>query len=115
MKPSHFVSAACKGERCRCNAEATHKVAEEVPHDEPVRVDKVGADIYISHVRMGMSAYVCCAHFKEIFAVTICPSPLPPEPEEKCDELHVRLERGVKAMRDGLAKLRRDRNCVNYF
>ena len=31
----HFISASCGGEVCRCGTKATHKIAEEIPHDDP--------------------------------------------------------------------------------
>lgn len=34
---THFVSASCEGQTCSvCKAPATHKLGEEIPHDEPV-------------------------------------------------------------------------------
>ena len=56
----HFVSATCRGERCSmCQESATHKVGEEVPHDDPRE---------FSH---NMTAYVCCWHFGLIVR-TVC-------------------------------------------
>jgi hypothetical protein len=53
---SHFVSKTCGGELCRvCELPATHKVGEEIPHDDPV-----------PFARHNLTAYVCCAHFIEI-------------------------------------------------
>jgi hypothetical protein len=52
---SHFVSESCEGERCRvCRVPATHKLAEEIPHDDPWPV------------RHELTAYVCCRHFTEV-------------------------------------------------
>ena len=57
---SHFVSKTCVGELCNvCYREgkavpATHKVGEEIPHDDPFQV------------RHNLTAYVCCTHFIEI-------------------------------------------------
>lgn len=54
-KSKHFVSASCNGERCRiCKLPATHKLGEEIPHDDPLPA------------RHNLTAYICCAHFIEI-------------------------------------------------
>lgn len=59
--PEHFVSAACCGERCIvCDSDATHKIGEEIFHDDP--------DPY----RHNLTAYVCCRCFGAIMKV-ICP------------------------------------------
>lgn len=48
----HFVSAACRGEHCtQCDRAATHKVGEEILHDDP------------NPIRHNLTAYVCCDHF----------------------------------------------------
>ena len=48
----YFVSASCRGERCRvCGKSATHKMAEEIQHDDPLPM------------RHELTAYVCCEHF----------------------------------------------------
>ena len=53
--PSHLISESCQGERCPfCFAAATHKVAEEILHDDP----------YPN--RHNLTAYVCCAHFRQL-------------------------------------------------
>jgi len=55
----HFVSKACRGERCRiCGSEATHKVGEEMLFDDPQ---------FFNH---NVTAYVCCECFKKIFGET---------------------------------------------
>ena len=52
----HFISVSCEGEKCAiCHSKATHKVGEEIPHDDPYQV------------RHNFTAYVCCEHFYEIF------------------------------------------------
>jgi len=52
---NHFISASCQGQKCRiCSLPATHKVGEEIPHDDPMPA------------RHNLTAYVCCAHFMEI-------------------------------------------------
>jgi hypothetical protein len=57
----HFVSAACKGEGCAICARtgikvgATHKVGEEIPHDDP------------TPERHNLTAYVCCNCFMLLF------------------------------------------------
>ena len=51
----HFVSESCKGECCTiCNDPVTHKVGEEIPHDDP-------------DTRHNYTAYVCCDCFRTIF------------------------------------------------
>jgi hypothetical protein len=51
----HFVSRSCGGERCSvCRADATHKLGEEIMHDDP------------SPHRHNLTAYVCCEHFRMI-------------------------------------------------
>lgn len=53
---THFVSASCNGEICRiCNDPATHKVGEEILHDD------------INQNRHNYTAYVCCKCFRNIF------------------------------------------------
>jgi hypothetical protein len=51
---AHFVSGSCGGERCRCGRPATHKLGEEIPHDDPMPM------------RHNLTVYVCCAHFSEV-------------------------------------------------
>lgn len=52
----HFVSASCGGERCQiCGDAATHKVGEEILHDDPMPI------------RHNLTAYVCCDCFQMIF------------------------------------------------
>ncbi len=56
---SHFVSDSCKSERCQvCKAPSTHKVGEEIPHDDP------------NPIRHNFTAYLCCKHFILIFGVS---------------------------------------------
>jgi hypothetical protein len=51
----HFVSASCRGERCSiCGQDATHKVGEEIFHDDPLPY------------RHTLTAYVCCRDFVRI-------------------------------------------------
>lgn len=64
----HFVSGSCKGVACRmCGKQATHKVGEEIPYDDPaqVRADDVrfSSDAPMRH---NLTAYVCCDDFKKI-------------------------------------------------
>lgn len=48
----HFISESCRGERCSvCGDSATHKVGEEIPHDDPLPI------------RHNLTAYICCYHF----------------------------------------------------
>lgn len=54
----HFVSVSCNGEYCFMCADktsATHKVGEEILHDDP------------NPARHNLTAYVCCKHFALIF------------------------------------------------
>lgn len=55
---NHFVSGSCKGELCGLclrhksrREPATHKVAEEIPHDDP------------NQNRHELTNYVCCECF----------------------------------------------------
>lgn len=68
----HFVSESA-GDPCRCGARSTHKVGEEVPHDEPVAGPfGPGSD------RHNFTAYVCCACFRAIMGPAVfCPRPSP--------------------------------------
>jgi hypothetical protein len=51
----HFVSATCRGERCAvCGDPATHKVGEEIAHDDP------------TPIRHNLTAYLCCAEFEAV-------------------------------------------------
>ena len=56
----HFVSASCRGETCSMCREqpATHKVGEEIPHDDP------------NPNRHNLTAYVCCEDFVRIVGAT---------------------------------------------
>lgn len=59
---SHFVSSACAGEVCNfrigiggaCGTPATHKVGEEIMHDDP------------NPARHNLVAYLCCHHFARV-------------------------------------------------
>ena len=58
----HFVSASCQGEHCNVCAiasgtltDATHKVGEEIPYDDPTPFP-----------RHNLTAYVCCDCFRNI-------------------------------------------------
>lgn len=60
MEARHFVSSSCKGEYCfMCGDKisATHKVGEEIPHDD------------LLPNRHNLTAYVCCKHFALIFGL----------------------------------------------
>lgn len=57
----HFVSSSCEGETClHCGRPATHKVGEEIMHDDP------------NPNRHNLTAYVCCAIFRSLFRNTGC-------------------------------------------
>lgn len=66
----HFVSKSCEGELCgMCYRErkparaATHKIGEEIPHDDPVQ-----------GLRHNYTQYVCCMHFKIVMGHAVsCP------------------------------------------
>lgn len=62
----HFVSKSCEGERCICGKPATHKVGEEIPHDDPFQA------------RHNLTQYVCCRHFAKLFpaAKAVCFAPV---------------------------------------
>lgn len=58
----HFVNPT--SEHCMCGAPATHKVGEEIPHNEPSPWG-----------RHNFTAYVCCTHFRELFGPAVfCPN-----------------------------------------
>jgi hypothetical protein len=60
-----FVSSSCVGEVCSlCGAPATHKVGEEIAHDDPAWQRVLGHTILTRH---NYTAYVCCEHFRAIF------------------------------------------------
>lgn len=51
-----FISDSCVGESCViCGAQATHKVGEEIPYDDPIPN------------RHNLTAYVCEKHFNKLF------------------------------------------------
>lgn len=70
---THFVSAACEGERCSiCGEPATHKVGEEIMRDDPtafVHLD-LSATVVVP-ARHNYTAYVCCEHFQMIFGAAV--------------------------------------------
>ena len=69
----HFISRHVLDKTCKlCDAQATHKISEEIMGDDPT--------IYQRPV---YEAYVCCEHFRLIMGNNVmCPEVLP-EPEEK--------------------------------
>jgi hypothetical protein len=95
MTLTHFVSAACGGEICICGKPATHKLGEEIPHDEPCmscgetwRYLNAGGKrevtdpgpcsspyhCYRGMYRHNLTRYVCCFHWTLILgAATGCP------------------------------------------
>jgi hypothetical protein len=61
VTPAHWVSPSCDGERCRiCMRQATHKVGEEIPADDPLGVG-----------RHNLTAYVCCGCFAMVFGSAV--------------------------------------------
>lgn len=67
MDIPHFVSGSCKGEKCRiCGIPATHKVGEEIQHDDP------------NPERHNLTAYLCCTHYRLVVGPAApCASPEP--------------------------------------
>jgi hypothetical protein len=65
----HFVSASCGGEKCSmCGRQATHKVGEEISHDDPSNAKVMdGGSIVVIRMRHNFTAYICCEHFMAIF------------------------------------------------
>ncbi len=61
--PKHFVSCSCGGERCYCGNDATHKVGEEIPHDEK---DSYPEPLKGLSIRHNFTQYVCCQCFTNI-------------------------------------------------
>jgi hypothetical protein len=63
----HFVSASCRGENCgMCyrfgrTRDATHKVGEEIPHDDP------------NPIRHNLTQYICCRCFMFIVGRHMAP------------------------------------------
>ena len=70
---THFVSKSTIGEVCRiCGEQATHKVGEEISHDEPNPQFPGRTDIKVG--RHNFTAYVCCKHFRFILGDSVfCP------------------------------------------
>lgn len=84
LENPHFVSGSCQGVRCACGQDATHKVGEEIAHDDPSQ-----------GYRHNLTAYVCCQCFVNIVGdvATTC--------GVKRAELRrrdTRLERAVEAL-----------------
>lgn len=50
----HHISTTCRGHKCFCGKDATHKLGEEITGDDPFPG------------RHNLTAYVCCEHFTEI-------------------------------------------------
>ena len=42
-----------------CGMQATHKIGEEIPHDDP------------NPIRHNLTTYVCCDDFREIFGQAV--------------------------------------------
>lgn len=62
MSHEHFVSASAGGPCAICGERSTHKVGEEIPHDDPFQM------------RHNLTAYVCCRHFRKLLGpATGCP------------------------------------------
>lgn len=97
----HFVSASCAGELCSvCKAPSTHKLGEEIMHDEPCMLcgERFVSDVVdpdraqdsqencpsFFHFagpgsqRHNLTAYVCCHHFTMIVGkASGCPNETP--------------------------------------
>ena len=65
--PEHWVSASCGGEVCGCGAPATHKMGEEIMHDDP------------NPYRHNLTAYVCCACFRRVVGDAVWHTAATPE------------------------------------
>jgi len=65
--PEHWVSASCGGEVCGCGAPATHKLGEEIMHDDP------------NPYRHNLTAYVCCACFRHVVGDAVWHTAATPE------------------------------------
>lgn len=80
---THFISASCEGELCSvCKAPSTHKLGEEILHDDPSNhPDPItnAAELAVLGMsglpgRHNLTAYVCCAHFTMIVGLAAgCP------------------------------------------
>jgi len=95
---AHFISSSCNGRHCFCGAAATHKLGEEIMHDEPCaecgstwrywddkneqgqrilglpKNDCHGAFHTFGPNRHNLTAYVCCEHFTQVLGpATNCP------------------------------------------
>lgn len=69
-RPTHPVSGTCGGEVCfLCGADATHKVGEEIPYDDPMKN------------RHNFTSYVCCQHFYAIFGGAVPCRPSSEQPK----------------------------------
>jgi len=65
---AHFVSESCEDRKCKCGSAATHKVGEEILHDDP------------EPNRHNLTAYVCCYCFRSVFgSASPCETPKPVE------------------------------------
>jgi hypothetical protein len=62
----HFVSVTCRGHRCWCGQEATHKVGEEIPPDDPVPA------------RHNLTSYICCGHYRQLMGPAVACPVFPP-------------------------------------
>lgn len=96
---SHFVSERCASERCSCGEAATHKLAEEIPHDDPTpppcpdcsgnwirntvdgKPHPCTSPWHLERALLGpygrheLTAYVCCACFTRVLGpATGCPT-----------------------------------------
>jgi hypothetical protein len=50
---------------------ATHKVGEEIPHDEPMLIRKIGSIPVSMSARHNLTQYVCCRHFRAILGPAV--------------------------------------------
>lgn len=63
---AHFISEVCKGQRCFCGRDATHRVREVILADDPVfEGNRKPGDLYTDAPPI-VSAFVCCECFRGI-------------------------------------------------
>jgi hypothetical protein len=74
----HFKSASCGGEKCRiCQQPATHKVGEEIAHDDP------------NQCRHNLTAYLCCLHYTFVVGPAAnCPGVVDPVTKKTYEEFY---------------------------
>lgn len=61
-----FISVCCGGEKCRCGADAEHKVEETIFDDEPRNEVTFDSGETFKITRHPLTAYICHACFVRI-------------------------------------------------